>query len=147
MSYAICVDDLKTIERILSLLEDTDLLGDTGGAVVHGSDEHLDIILDMQRRLLNAAQFIGTLVDAVGKKFNLYTTEQAKEMLVKIFPIFRAAENFSNSIIKAGLHGHVNTQLEIFNNEINDLFEITNDLSRYRVNVRENYNALFNSKA
>lgn len=76
------------------------------------------MILDIQRGLSNIAQFIGTLVDAVEKNFNLYTIEQAKDMLVRIFPMFRAAESFNNAIVKAGLQDNINTQLEIFNNEI-----------------------------
>ncbi len=138
MSYTTCTEDIKLIERTVSSLANTER------SIAQGSDEHLDMILNIQRGFSNVVQFISTLVNAVEKNFNLYTIEQAKEMLAKIHEIFHAAESLKDSIAKTSLQGQINSQLEVFCNELNDLREIANDLSRYRVNMDQDYNSLFN---
>lgn len=133
-----CADDIKIIERTVSSMEDTEQ------SILQGSDEHLDMILDVQKGLSDIAALARELVDDIERNFNSYTTEKAKDMLIRIFPIFRRAENINTSIINVGLLNEVKAQLEMFNNEINDLREITNDISRYKVSANDDYNSLFN---
>lgn len=90
-------DDLKIIERTVASMEDTEQ------SILQGLDEHLDIILDVQKGLSNIAALTSELADDIERNSNSYTTEKAKDMLIRIFPIFRGAENINTSIINVGL--------------------------------------------
>ncbi|PSL33438.1 hypothetical protein [Chitinophaga ginsengisoli] len=107
-------------------------------------NEHLVIILNVRKGLSNIAELIRGIIDDIEKNFNSYTSEMAKDIVTGIFPIFKGAEKSTTLIIDADLKNEASTQLEMFNNEINDLREITNDLSRYKVGSVEDYNTLFN---
>jgi len=135
MSYC---TEIKMIEQTVSSIEDTEQF------ILHGSDEHLDLILDVQKGLSNIAELTRGIVNDVEKNFNGYTSEKAKDIVDKAFLIFSGSGKINTLIINAGLQNEVRTQLEMFNNEVNDLREITNDLSRYKVNRNEDYNSLFN---
>ena len=136
MSYF--TDEIKMIEQTVSSIEDTEQF------ILRGSDEHLDLILEVRKELSNIAELTRGIVEDIERNFNNYTSEKARDIVDKVPSIFRGAEKINTLTINVGLQNEVSTQLEMFNNEINDLREITNDLSRYKVSRNEDYNSLFN---
>jgi len=136
MSYF--TDEIKMIEQTVSSIEDTEQF------ILRGSDEHLDLILEVRKELSNIAELTRGIVEDIERNFNNYTSEKARDIEDKVPSIFRGAEKINTLTINVGLQNEVSTQLEMFNNEINDLREIANDLSRYKVSRNEDYNSLFN---
>ncbi len=125
-----CSDEIKLIEQTVSSIKDIEQF------ILRDSDEHLDLKLDVQKRLFNIAALTRELVDDIEKNFNDYESEKAKDIVARVIMIFSRAEKINTLILNVGLQNEVSTQLEMFNNEVRDLHEITNDLSRYKVSGR-----------
>jgi hypothetical protein len=138
MSYPACEEDIKMIEVAVSSIEHTEQ------SIIKGSDEHLDLILEIQKGLYTNTELIRKVVDDIEKNFNSYSSEKAKDLLAKIFPVFKLAESINSSINSEGIEKELKAHLADFNDEVKELFEMANDLSRYKVNISTDYNSLFN---
>ncbi|WPQ63053.1 hypothetical protein SIO70_32315 [Chitinophaga sancti] len=137
MSYPTCEDDIKMIEITVSSIENTER------SITKGSDEHLDLILDTREGLSKGTMLIRNVVDDIERNFNNYTPEKAKNLLAKIFPVFGLAKSINSLIENLGLSHELTTQLISFNDEVRELLEMANDLSRYKANISTDYNSLF----
>lgn len=137
MSYSACEDDIKMIEMTVSTIEKTER------SIAKGSDEHLDLILDIREGLSESTLLISKVIDDIEKNFNSYTTEQAQNLLTKIFPVFDLTKSINSLIERLELSKDLKTHLAAFNDEVRELSEIANDLSRYKVNTSTDYNSLF----
>lgn len=137
MSHTTCEEDIKMIEVAVLSIEHTKK------SVVQGSDAHLDLILEIQKGLSESAELIKKAVEDIEKNFNSYTADNAKKILAKISPIFGLAKNI-NAVFASGIHNELIAHLTNFNNEVRELAEMTNDLSRYKIEGSSDYNSLFN---
>ncbi|SFW46421.1 hypothetical protein [Chitinophaga sancti] len=129
MSYPACEDDIKMIEITVSSIENTER------SITKGSDEHLDLILDIRNGLSENTFLIRKVVDDIEQHFNSYTVEKAQNLLAKIFPVFNLTKSINALIEKLELSNDLSTHLAAFNDEVRELSEIANDLSRYKVNT------------
>ncbi|WP_440134431.1 hypothetical protein [Chitinophaga sancti] len=97
MSYPACEDDIKMIEITVSSIENTER------SITKGSDEHLDLILDIRDGLSENTFLIRKVVDDIEQHFNSYTVEKAQNLLAKIFPVFNLTKSINALIEKLGL--------------------------------------------
>lgn len=130
--------DIEKIDPALSSLEDTEK------AVIEGSDEHLDIILIVQNALSKNTVETQLLVNYIESNFNNYTAKTAQELIAKVFPYFDLAKKIKEAVKESGISMDVKSHLAEFETEVNELFEITNDLSKHKVRSSDDYNTLFN---
>lgn len=133
-----CIIDNEKIDLAVSSLQDTEK------TIIQGSDEHLDAILLLQASIAKSTESTRILVDSIESNFNKYTAQSAQSLVAKIFPIFALAKHVKEVIKEMNFSSAVKSQMEAYDLELNELFEITNDLSRYKGNVTTDYNALFN---
>lgn len=115
--------------------------------IIDGSDEHLDIILTVQKHLTRATYSTCEVVKEIENNFNHFTPAIAKRVIVKLFPAFRTAYQIigilkRNHAIYKGVKSHVSA----FESELNELKEFISDLSRYKVEQNEELVALFNEE-
>ncbi len=130
--------DIEKIDYTLTSFQVTD------DVVTMGSDEHLDLILDVQNGLEKTAQQTRSLVEYIESDFNNFTDDSAKLLISKIFPCFGLMRRLEKSIRETGILNEVSTQLEELTIEVNELYEITNDLSRFRANPTDDINSFVN---
>ncbi len=128
--------DIEKIKSTLSSLEDTE-------KIIAGSDEHLDLILDIQKSLSENSKLTASLVDTVEANFRNYTPTKAQEFIARVFPLFDMAKNIKRAIQEEGIFNEVRSHWEEFAEEVDDLFEIVNDLSRYKSSADDDSEMFF----
>jgi hypothetical protein len=111
--------------------------------IVRGSDAHLDAILRIKDILITSTELMVAITDGVEENFNNFSKEQAQEMISSLFPLLASAEKMISSIDKSGLANDVASLLQEFKDEIRELKEITNDLSRFRANDTAEWDDFF----
>lgn len=130
----------NTIDKVISSYQSSEK------AIIEGSDEHLDIICNVKEALLSMTASTKILVDAIEASFNSFHEDDAKDALVRIFPLFRLAHQMIRHVRKSFVHKDVKKHLDNFVIEVNDLKELVSDLSRYKLQKNEELIALFNEE-
>ncbi|MBW8688140.1 hypothetical protein [Chitinophaga rhizophila] len=136
MSTVACFDE--KVQETVSSIEHTEK------SVIQASDEHANRLIDVAAQLQVTIGMLKQLVDNIESSFNSYSEAQAGNMVTQIFPIFRLSASLKEALHKENLIESLSNLVEDFDAEVKDLLEITNDLSRYKVNVRNDFDALFN---
>lgn len=132
--------DNKRIENVISSYDHTEK------TLIGGSDEHLDLILEITTDLSKITSVTDELINDIEKNFNSFTSETAKDAIVKIFPIFRLAHQLNNSLKRKGLTNGLETPIADFNAVVNELKEFVSDLERYKIQNTDDLKALFNEE-
>lgn len=135
MSVA-CFDE--KIQETVSCIEHTEK------SVIQGSDEHANRVIDVAEQFTITIEMLKGLVERIESAFNSYSKEQAGHMVTQIFPIFRLSTSLKELVRKEGLIEDLSSLVEDFDAEVAELLELANDLSRYKVNVTNDFDALFN---
>lgn len=134
------IDDNK-VQDVISSYQHTEQ------TIIEGSDEHLDLILDLRGDLVEITRLTKKLVDEIETNFNEFNEDSAKDAVVKVFPIFRKAFQISESIKrKSLLKDALKDPLADFNREVDELKEFVSDLSRYKVQKNDELIKLFNEE-
>lgn len=128
--------DIEKIDSTLSSFEDTEK------TIIEGSDAHLDIILEIQKGLTENTELTRSLVDYIEANFNCFSETSAQMLVAKIFPCFDLTKKIREAIESVNLINEVRGHLSNFEAEVDELFEITTDLSRYKVNGTDEFNSL-----
>ncbi len=115
-------------------------------SIVEGSDEHLDLILDVQGKLSNVTNSTIRLVNVIERDFNTIDRERAKEIIVKLLPCFRIAYQIIGNIKRHFIYNSVKNYVTEFEREVNELKEFISDLSRYKVQENSSLIAMFNDE-
>ncbi len=130
----------NTINTVISSLQHTER------TIAEGSDEHLDLILDVKRDVIAMTEATKKLVAEIEQNFNSFSEETAKDAVVKLFPCFRMAYQLISLIKRTILYNSVKSDISLFNIELDELKEFVSDLSRYKVQKNEELRALFNDE-
>ena len=130
----------KTIRTVISSYQHAEKM------LVEGSDEHLDLILEIKNDLQKMTVLTRALVHEIELNFNAISKEAAKEAVVKIFPCFGIAEQIVGHLKRAGLYSSLLSTIHAFDTELNELKEFVSDLSRYKVQDNDELIALFNEE-
>ena len=83
------------------------------------------------------------LTDDIEENFNLFTEEQAREVISNIFPIFPVADKLLTTIAKTGLDADLPQLLADFRAEFSELREMVHDLSRFKANDTSEWDEIF----
>ncbi|GEP92704.1 hypothetical protein SAMN05660909_03125 [Chitinophaga terrae (ex Kim and Jung 2007)] len=126
---------VQEIDSTLSSIEHTEKL-------VIGSDEHLDIILEIRQSFIEMSSNLVSLTDHIESMFAVINMEAAEKLIAKAFPVFSIA----NKLVKATLdipeiYKYVREPLQQFEQEVDGLFEIIGDLARYKVRNSDDYSS------
>lgn len=130
----------NTVNTVISSLQHTER------TITEGSDEHLDLILDVKRDLSNMTEATRNLVAEIESNFNSFNEETAKDAVVKLFPCFRMSYQLISLIKRTILYNSVRSDISLFKRELDELKEFASDLSRYKVQKNEELIALFNDE-
>ena len=122
------VDSLKGTENILSK-DDSEILH-----IDLGSDRHLDALIRIRELLADNTLKTKQLVEAIHDNFNRIDKSFAESIVARVFPVFSMAKKINLALSAEGIYEGIKQSLEDFNIEIDDLFEIINDLSKYKLN-------------
>ncbi len=111
-----------------------------------GSDEHLDLIVDIQKDIENITRNTEELNSEIEEKFNYITAEQASRYVNKISEGLIVCKKLI-ALIKANKYIYigVKTHLHQLILELNDLSEFINDLKNYKINNNKELNTLLDS--
>jgi len=118
----------------------------TERTILEGSDQHLDLILDVRNDLARITNLTKDLVEDLEQDFNTMDKTKAKETVVNIFPCLRMAHQITSSLRRSFICNEVKQQVNDFDREVNELKEIVSDLSRYKVEKNDDLVALFNDE-
>ncbi|MBV8252772.1 MAG: hypothetical protein JO154_09215 [Chitinophaga sp.] len=116
----------QKINSTLSSIENTEKL-------VLGSDEHLDLILEIKDSLQEMSGHVVFILEDIESQFASITKEEAEHIIAKLFPLFGLAKKLVTVIMSAVVYESVKASLDQFVIDVEDLYEILNDLSRYKV--------------
>ena len=130
----------KTIGVVLSSYQQTEQ------TLIEGSDEHLDLILEITNDLKQMTRLTADLVGEIEENFNSFNQNTAKDAVVKIFPCFGIANQIIGLLKKSPLYPSLKTSLAAFIIELNELKEFVSDLSKYKVQDNKELIALFNDE-
>ena len=86
---------------------------------------------------------VDDLTDDIEAHFNVFTQEQAREVISNIFPIFPVADKLLGTIAKTGLDADVPQLLADFKTEFRELREMLHDLSRFKANDTSEWDETF----
>lgn len=111
--------------------------------IVRGSDQHLDAIIKLSEILKVVGDAFKVLTDDIEENFNLFTEEQAREVISNIFPIFPVADKLLTTIAKTGLDADLPQLLADFRAEFSELREMVHDLSRFKANDTSEWDEIF----
>jgi hypothetical protein len=132
--------DINKINTVISSYQHTEK------TIIEGSDEHLDLILDVQNDLIKMTEVTQDLVGDIERDFNLFNEETAKNAVIKIFPCFRMADHIIDRLKGFFIYPSIIAQVNNFEAEVNELKEFVSDLSRYKVQQNDDLIALFNDE-
>lgn len=105
----------------------------TEEVIVEGSDEHLDLILNVKNHLDKMTNATILCTDYLEIQFNTISELQAKEILIKLMPCFRMAHQVISIIKKSAVYKGVKTSISNLSREVDELKEIVSDISRYKL--------------
>lgn len=119
---------------------------ETERVIIEGSDEHLDLILDIKGDLTRLTSLTEELVNQIEKDFNAFTIETAKDAVVKLFPIFRIAYHIVQRLRHNNLTNGLETTIADFIGVVDELKEFVSDLERYKIQSTDELTELFQEK-
>lgn len=128
----------EKIQETVSSIEHTEK------SVSNCSDEHANRLIDIASQFSATIAMLRQLVESLESSFNSYNAEQASNIVAQVFPIFRLSDSLKEILKKEGVSESLSSLVDEFDIEVSELLEMTNDLSRYKANVRNDFDALFN---
>jgi hypothetical protein len=105
--------------------------------IIHeGSDQHLDIILELQGSIKKLIQLSFDVNEVIESSFNSLTEDEARIIVVKLTQGLGFASQFSNFLRR--LHPTIGIGIESLRRELNletqQMHEFVQDLIKYKIN-------------
>lgn len=137
---SVVVLDESKIDSLVSSYEKTEKL------IFAGSDEHLDIILDIQSAIKELTDLSIEVSNDLEKSFNDLTQDQAKNIVLKLSFGLRNARLLIANLKKFHplIFNGIKTCLKDLVLETNQIDEFVHDLMKYKINQPEEIKSLLN---
>ncbi|RFS20637.1 hypothetical protein DVR12_18925 [Chitinophaga silvatica] len=127
------IDEIKIVVDSLRETERTFYMNNPDpGYFKMDSDKHLVRLLLMKERLGDVTARIKQLVESIYNNFNHIDKDIAGTIIIQISPIFIITQKL-NSILSDELYEGIKQSREEFKIEVDDFYEIVNDLLRYKL--------------
>jgi hypothetical protein len=132
--------DEKKIDTLVSSYQDTEKL------IYAGSDEHLDLILDLQNSIKKLVKLSIDVNEELEKSFNDLTEEQAKTVVIKLTSGLRNAKQLIT--VLRNLHPSLSDGIKSCRKELyletKQIDEFVQDLIKYKINNPQELKDLLN---
>lgn len=123
------LDETK-IDNLVSSYQDTEQF------IVEGSDEHLDIILGLQKNIKELIKLTVDVNDELEAKFNILDEDNAKSVVIKLSSGLRSAKQIITILRR--LHPSISEGIKSLRKELyvetKQLEEYVEDLIKYKIN-------------
>jgi hypothetical protein len=117
------------LDNLVSSYQDTEKI------LIEGSDEHLDLILNIQRSLKRMTTITLEVNNFLEAKFNSFTNEEAKICVVKLTGAINTSRQLMAFIRRSpSIFLGVSSCLKDLSIEIKDMNEFIQDLIKYKLN-------------
>ncbi len=105
--------------------------------IVHeGSDEHLDLILELQDSIKKLLQLSIDVNEVLESSFNALTEEEARDIVIKLTQGLGSARQFANFLRR--LHPSIGVGIESLRKELyletKQIHEFVQDIIKYKIN-------------
>jgi hypothetical protein len=118
-------------EKIEKFYEETEK---SVNVLIEGSDEHLDLILSISRRLDSLSKKFETLNESLFESLNTYTDDQIENIIMpKLKQLNRSCMTFLGVISKSFIYRDVRTSLKNYTRQHDLLRELIHDVHNIRL--------------
>lgn len=132
--------DERKIDNLVSSYRDTEQL------IYEGSDEHLDIILELQNSIYKLIKLSGEVNEELEKSFNTLSEEQAKIVVIKLSSGLRSAKQVITLL--RNIHPSISDGIKSCRKELyletKQIDEFVQDLIKYKINNPQDLKDLLN---
>ncbi len=113
--------------------------------IQEGSDEHLDLILELQNNIKKLLQVSPDVNDVLESTFNSITESEARNIVIKLTQGLGFARQFEAFLKR--LHPSIGTGIESLRKDLyvetKQLHEFVQDLIKYKINQHDDIRELF----
>lgn len=125
-----CYIDEKKIDTLVSSYQDAEQV------VSEGSDEHLDIILDLQSALKKLSKLTADVNNDLEEKFNSIDQTSARKIVIKLTILLTAARQLSSYLKRAlssSTYDGIKTSIQELYVETKQTDEFVKDIIKYKI--------------
>ncbi len=132
--------DERKIDRLVSSYQDAEQL------IYEGSDQHLDMILNLQDKLKKLIKLNVEVNEELEKSFNSFDGEQAKKIVIKLTFGLRIAKQLITALrsLPSSISEGIKSLRKELHLETKQLDEFVQDLIKYKINNPQELKDLLN---
>jgi hypothetical protein len=103
-------------------------------AIVKGSDEHLDILLNIKKRLDPLTQKFEALIDDLIPDSNKMTPEELSKTMPVLLDLYSTAIQLVATLKRSKVFNDLKTSIQNYSSQVENLHEFIYDLENFRIN-------------